>query len=153
MSIPISTTLSPDWRSFGYYRFNAIRRLKLHPETFDDDYEQRYLEEVEKHDKILAQLRWLEAEYPEVWCNMPWSKARAEWERTIGYKNEPLDDPSILHHKITYTRLRNFAFYVGQFNDGSIRERGRAWDVRRTAARRAERQKASLDQAERLAKL
>ncbi len=73
-----------------------FRRMGLPPAMLKDDFNEKWAEAQERHAAQLAELRRLEAEEPEFWCNLPWSAARKEWEEKEGYKNLPCTDPRLV---------------------------------------------------------
>jgi hypothetical protein len=77
-------------------RRNVAKKLGLSSRIFDDDFPELMAQAQLVHQALLERLRYLEKTEPEFWCNLPWSAARAEWEATEGWKNEPCTDPRIV---------------------------------------------------------
>lgn len=86
-----------------------LKKMQLPFDILAPRYERVLAEAQVRHAEILAKLRYLESINPEFWCNMPWSKARAQWEATEGLTHEKCIDPRIvgISRVIDVSSIRN----------------------------------------------
>lgn len=118
-----------------------LREMGLSEAFLSPNYEQDMKVAQEKHAALLERIRLLEKLDPEFWCNMPWSKARAEWEATEGLKNEPCTDPRLVAMdgpKTTHC-VREHLHRIQLLESGTHTKHRRKADNKRFARMRQER--------------